>query len=393
MVTHRNAIVNGSGEAIIGCKVDMVQQPTSSNPTDDNLLGPDSMPINPSRETQSPCPVATTLRVVACGAFLIFLSACGSLQWVGMHWIFEPTPFDPQRVLVDIPYVEDDPHPTKHRFDLYLPKGQGWPTLVFVHGGGWTEGDKSLRAGGFEIYGNIGAYYASRGIGVAVINYRLQPEFTWRQQVRDVSRAVVRIRRAVRQHGGDPQGMFLSGHSAGGQLAAFAAVADWPWVELGDELPLCGVVAVSGAGYDLADEETYRLGAEKDIYRARFDLADDAARDGGQKDKVQEKGGSEDWQEEASVVHHLDADDPPFLVFYAADEYPSLRHQAKVLHKSLQEAGVASRLAVVPKQGHRRIVLTLSQGDHQMTSQVEQFIAERHRQCHGAAAAGEEARR
>lgn len=366
------------------------------------------MPTRPRRETSSTClaPVAApcdafarrrnggraALLVAVCGLLAIALSGCRSLQRVGMLWIFEPTSIIPQQVLTDIPYVEEDAHPTKHRFDLYLPTGEGWPTLVFVHGGGWTEGDKNLQAGGFEIYSNIGAYYASQGIGVAVINYRLQPEVTWRDQVRDVSRAVVSIRRHVRQQGGDPRGIFLSGHSAGGQLAAFTAVADWPRAEVGDALSLCGVIAVSGAGYDLADEETYRLGAELDIYRSRFD-AEDATSVKGHDDAAAPSAAAapkraSDWQEEASVVHHLDAGDPPFLVFYAADEYPSLQRQAQVLHDSLRQAGVTSQLAVVPKLGHRRIVLSFSQGDHQMTSQVEGFITRRHQQCRASEMVG-----
>lgn len=297
------------------------------------------------------------------------LQGCAPAQWLGVRLIFDETPISEDRVLRNVAYVDEDRHPQKHQLDLFLPEGRNWPTLIFVHGGGWTEGDKNLQAGGIEIYGNIGAYYTSKGIGVGVINYRLQPDATWRQQTLDVAYAVRKVRELVREHGGDADALFLSGHSAGAQLAALVAVADWPGqtVEVRDSL--CGVVAISGAGYALDDAETYSLGADIEYYQARFPA---------------ENGDDQAWPEDASVVRHLDAADPPFLVYYAGDEYPSLQHQARLLHERLQEAEVHTELAVVPGQGHRRIILTFSQEKHEMTSKVRKFIEERHQSCREA---------
>ena len=109
--------------------------------------------------------------------FLLFLAlglaGCSAFEWVGMRLVFDEETLPKHRVVEDLAYVAEDAHPERHRFNLYLPEGEDWPTLIFVHGGGWTEGHKDLRAGGFQIYGNIGAVYAQRGIGVATINYRL----------------------------------------------------------------------------------------------------------------------------------------------------------------------------------------------------------------------------
>lgn len=300
--------------------------------------------------------------LLLCGAMA--LSGCVAVEWVGMKLMFDEAMLPAPRVLRDLPYTDEGEVPEKHRFDLFLPRGEGWPTLVFVHGGGWDGGDKDLRVGGYPIYGNIGGFYAGEGFGVAVINYRLQPEVGWRDQVRDVARAVVGVREEVAKHGGNPRALFLSGHSAGAQLAAFTAVADWPREEVGDPAGFCGVVAVSGAGYDLDDPKTYELGAKRKLYEDIF-----------------REGAEEDWAEKASVTSYLDAGDPPFLLFYAGSEYKSLQHQARLLHERLQAQGVPSRLEVVPGQGHRRIVVTLSQGDHPMTSEVLRFLRERQPEC------------
>lgn len=296
------------------------------------------------------------------------LQGCASAEWLGIKLIFDQTPVSEDRVVRDVPYVDEDAHPQKHQLDLFLPDGQDWPTLIFVHGGGWTEGDKNLRAGGVEIYGNIGAYYTSQGIGVGVINYRLQPDATWREQTLDVAHAVGKVRELVQEHGGDGDALFLSGHSAGAQLAALVAVADWPNQAVPVQDSLCGVVAISGAGYALDDAETYDLGADIEYYQARFPAEETA--DGA-------------WPKDASVVDQLDATDPPFLVYYADDEYPSLQHQARLLHERLEAANVSSELAVVPGQGHRRIVLTFSQGQHEMTAKVQEFIDVQHQRCRG----------
>jgi dipeptidyl aminopeptidase/acylaminoacyl peptidase len=128
------------------------------------------------------------------------------------------------------------------------------------------------------------------------------------------------------------------------------------------------VVTVSGAGYDLDDQTTYDLGAERSIYLNRFG----------------EPGEPGVFDEGASVVEHLDPSDPPFLVFYAEREYESLQHQAKLFYRDLQEAGVTSELLTVPGQGHRRIVVTLSQADHPMTGQVLDFIRRRSADCPAA---------
>ena len=189
----------------------------------------------------------------------------------------------------------------------------------------------------------------------------------WRDQVRDVARAVASIRREVDRRGGDPAALFVAGHSAGAQLAAFTAVADWPLREAEDAGSLCGVVAVSGAGYDLADARTYELDADPRFYAARFRSPDAEP--------------EVDWQGPASVTHHLDPSDPPFLVFFATLEYSSLKHQAKLLHERLQEAEIPSKLVEVPRQGHRQIVATLSQARHPMVQEVIRFVEENRTSC------------
>src|SRR5256885_11412708 len=106
-----------------------------------------------------------------------------------MALLYGPVPLAEGQVQRDICYREGS-EDSKHRVDLFLPPGSGWPILVFIHGGGLSSGDKALKVSGADVYGNIGRFYAAQGIGVAVINYRLQPNVNWREQVEDVAHAI-----------------------------------------------------------------------------------------------------------------------------------------------------------------------------------------------------------
>ena len=86
--------------------------------------------------------------------------------------------------------------------------------LIFVHGGGWTGGDK--------YFPDQGRYLASRGILVASINYRLATMTRPPNAASDVAAAIGFIHEKAGQYGGDPGHLIVMGHSAGSHLAALA---------------------------------------------------------------------------------------------------------------------------------------------------------------------------
>ncbi len=301
-----------------------------------------------------PC---TRVRAPALLLCLALLAGCGpTLRSAGIRLLYREAPA-PRRVLRDVPYRSGSVHP-KHRLDLFLPASSGWPALVFVHGGGWDKGDKDLVVAGADVYGNIGRFYADHGIGTAVINYRLQPEATWRQQVEDVAHAVAWMRTHARRYGGDPRALFLAGHSAGAQLAVFTALEPAARAAAGlTPGALCGVIPVSGAAYDLTDERTYELGASRDYLEQRFRL--------GESDR--------EWMSRASATTHVSPAAPPFLLLYGALEWRSLAHQNRLLDQALRQAGVASELHVY-RQLHQSMVLALAREGQAPARAVLDFI-------------------
>lgn len=247
---------------------------------------------------------------------------------------------------LDLPYRADaEADPVQHRLDLYLPSDavSGWPTLIFVHGGGWTSGDRAMSVFGIEPIRNIGRFYAARGFGVALLSYRLQPKVSFREQIEDVAQATDWVRREIATLGGDPSALFLGGHSAGAWLAAWVGASAAPLAPLAmDRSDLCGLVLVSGAGYDLQDEETYRLGANRAFFEDLF--GDD----------------DPDWARAASIFAHLDAPLPDALILSASGERESFRRQGDLMAAAFRARGATATRVVIPGQDHQRILVSLS---------------------------------
>lgn len=311
---------------------------------------------------------AVVRRVLPLVLCVLALNGCSTVREIGLRPIYvETEPDGSFEVRVDVPYRDDaDAHPQKHRLDLFLPHGARFPVLAFVHGGSFENGDKAVSLAGLDIYRNIGRFYAARGLGVALINYRLQPEVRWPSQVDDVARATTWLARHLQELGGDGR-LYLSGHSAGAWLVSRVVLdrhqLERPGVDLGE---VSGVISISGSGFDLTDEQTWEmLGGQrqKEEWRPRFDSGREAS----------------DWREEASVVPLVPLasraqDVPPFLLVYTSRELRALGRQNRLLHEALTEAGVPNRLQVVDTDSHRRMALALSHPERELTELVLEFV-------------------
>ena len=312
-------------------------------------------------ERQNPGACASDMRPMRCFLFLCLamLGGCSVVQRVGMTVLYTKAALPETQITRDIGYMPGSTSP-KHRLDLFQPASRHWPVMIFVHGGSWTSGDKAFRAGGEDVYGNIGRFYASQGIGVAVISYRLQPEVSWRQQVSDVADAVSWVKNHIGSYGGDPSRIFIAGHSAGAHLASFVALNRDVAARQG--VPrIAGVICVSGAGLDMSDTETYRLGAVVSFYAKRFAGA----------------GANPGWQRDASPATYASKGAPPFLIMYAEGESAALIRQGRHFHDILDSEGVRNRLVAVPGESHARIVLTLSRADKTAGPAILDFIRAR----------------
>jgi arylformamidase len=131
--------------------------------------------------------------------------------WLGLLLVLCALPVQAQSVERDVAYGAD----SAQRLDLYLPKGTGFATVVFVHGGSLTSGDKTDQD-----YGQVCRPFSTAGIACATINYRLAPRHVWPAQAEDVASAFAWVRRNVASRGGDSTKLILFGHSSGATLVA-----------------------------------------------------------------------------------------------------------------------------------------------------------------------------
>jgi acetyl esterase/lipase len=315
--------------------------------------------------------LAAVLMCVAAGCTSI-------VQRAGITWLYREAKHPDELVLLDVSYVQADVNADagagqnldKQRLDFFRPvpatdaeSAEPWPLLVFVHGGGWTFGDRAQVTGGADIYRNVGRYFASHGVGTAVISYRLQPGATWRQQVEDVGHALAWARTYAAQHGGDADAVFLSGHSAGAHLSARYALDPAVWAATGGG-PVCGLLLVSGAAYDLGDEETYALGASRVFFEERF---------GGRAGT--EAGADADALMRASVVPLVGPGSPPALVMNAAGEQAKFKRQGDLLTRAYEAAGAPVARMLVPGEDHERMALAISRDDKTAGPAMRAFIA------------------
>lgn len=119
----------------------------------------------------------------------------------------------------DIQYVADGD--VYHQLDVYYPKNSKGklPVIIDIHGGGWFYGDKELNK-------NYCLHLAQRGFVVFNISYRLAPDVSVKEQLQDCMDALTCIGKAMKKYPCNKNRVFMTGDSAGGQLAAFAAAAN-----------------------------------------------------------------------------------------------------------------------------------------------------------------------
>jgi acetyl esterase/lipase len=116
--------------------------------------------------------------------------------------------------------------------------------LIFIHGGNWNSGRKSL-------YNFFGSRLARKGVVAVIIDYPLSPAANANDMAKASARAVEWTKNNITKFGGDPDRIFVSGHSAGGELAALIAIRSDYFDSLGIKNPLKGVVLIDAAGLDM----------------------------------------------------------------------------------------------------------------------------------------------
>ncbi|MFA6002015.1 MAG: alpha/beta hydrolase [Thermoleophilia bacterium] len=223
------------------------------------------------------------------------------------------------------------------KMDVYYPKTMNGPTpsVIYVHGGGWTKGDKKEGAGAVAIPSLVDA-----GFLVVSINYRLAPDFKFPAQIEDAKCAVRYLRSNAAHYNIDPDHIGAWGGSAGGHLVSLLGVTD-------------GSEGFEGTG-GYADQSS-RVQAVVDMFGPSDLMKEFSGGAVGRALGMQVFGTSDQSSKvlaQASPVTHVSADDPPFLILQGEKDDLVPPEQSQELYDSLKAAGVPATLVMVENAGH-----------------------------------------
>jgi acetyl esterase/lipase len=263
-----------------------------------------------------------------------------------------PTAIPGVSIAADIPYVERkgcDQRQTS--LDVYLPAGgRSLPVLIYVHGGGWSGGDKGP-------VGAKAAYFATRRFVFVSINYRLIPAAWPTDQAADVAEAIAWIRDNIAAYGGDGVRLFMLGHSAGAHLTALVASDETYLRRTGLDLTaLRGVILLDSAAYDV--EQLMRSPeGQLDVFRPVF------------------QGDPAQWPRVSPRAHVAPGKNIPPHLLLLATASGQRRPAAEGLARALRDAGVYAHIADASAfRDHHSINEELGRPDDMATGAVQTFI-------------------
>ena len=202
------------------------------------------------------------------------------------------------------------------------------PVVVFFYGGSWEDGKRRW-------YRYVGDALASNGVVTVIPDYRKFPDVRFPAFMHDAAHAVAWARDHAREFGGDPQRLFVMGHSAGGQIAALLA-ADNRYLDAVGMRPrdLAGMIGLAGAYAFLpfVDNEAKIFGNDAS---GRYD---------------------------SQPINFITGDEPPMLLLQGKDDDEVPPHNAEIMAERAQAMDGTAVLKLYPDVGHSSILLSFARG-------------------------------
>lgn len=206
------------------------------------------------------------------------------------------------------------------KLDWYRTQREGAPVQIFIHGGAWRQGEARNFAFPAEMITVAGAHFVVPDfIQVGEAGGSLMP------MAEQVRRAVGWVYKNAGALGGDPERLYIAGHSSGAHLAGVTLVTDWER-EFGlSQSIVKGAVLASGM-YDL---EPVRLSK-----RGEYVMFTDA------------------MEEALSTQRHIAAIQAPVVVIVGSEETPEFQRQSREFAAAMKAAGKPVELLVGEALNH-----------------------------------------
>lgn len=261
-------------------------------------------------------------------------------------WSLAASRRDDLRLLGDIAYGAD----YYQRVDVYSPceRLDGLPVIVFVHGG-------AFRAGYKEWQGFMAPPFVSLPAVFVSPSYRLAPEHRFPTPIEDVAASVAWVHKNIEHFGGDPQKIFIGGHSAGGQLATIVAL-DPRWLAPHGLSPSIfkGVLPIS-APLNLSYDPTDPINDFPLNVRAGWLSSDDE-------------------YALADPSRLVRSDAPPFYITAGEKDLGRFAREAVEFHRMLVDRAVPAAIEIFPDLGHFDTNLECINETHPWVIRAKQFM-------------------
>ena len=248
----------------------------------------------------------------------------------------------------DIVYKEDL-HQRDGLLDVYYPRDQKElkDVLVFIHGGSWNSGNKN-------IYWWLGRNFARKGIVTVIINYPLAPENSYDVMANYNAFAVKWVKEHAGNYGGNPERIYLMGHSAGAHLAALVSLDEDFFKSTGIENPVKGVVLNDAFGLDMFQYLTNNYSQPKP-YRKVF--TDNPAI----------------WKQ-ASPYYHIKSSEVPFSIYVGEKTYDTIKMQSVIFKDKLVQHGIQADLRTIKNKKHIGMITQLFLGWNKRYQEIIGFM-------------------
>jgi arylformamidase len=212
------------------------------------------------------------------------------------------------------------------KLDIYKTNATGAPIAIYVHGGAWRRGRAADFAFQAEMFVKAGVHHVIADfINVDDAKGDLM------LMAAQVRRAVAWTWKNAASFGGDPNRLYLIGHSSGGHLASCVAVTDWSGYGLPERI-LAGTLLCSGI-YDLAP---VRLSKRSEYVKFTDDMV-----------------------ETLSAMRHIGRINAPLVMAYGTCESPEFQRQSRDFAAAVKAAGKSAELTVAEGYNHFEIAETL----------------------------------
>lgn len=238
------------------------------------------------------------------------------------------------------------------RMDIYAPqdRSKARPAVLWIHGGGWSRGD-ARTSGAYANWPAVLASLAARGFIVASVDYRLSGEAKFPAQIQDVKAAIRHLRRHAAPLGIDASRLYVWGGSAGGHLAALAAITcgapEYEPQPSTGRLSRSQINALKGAKAPAVDDCVQAAA----LWYGAFDLehlprVNAAGLLGCDPDKCR------DVARQASPLHRVGQGAPPTLLIHGTKDETVDVSQSEAMAAALRAEGASTELLLIPDVDH-----------------------------------------